>query len=171
MFIVIFEAQIKYSMKKNNNSLLQIIGLGIISGMRATFAPAIAAHYLSKESNAALSTSKLHFIQTPTAAIITKLLCAAEIAGDKLPNTPDRIIAPQVIARVASGAFTGAVISAANKDSVATGILIGGAAALAATFGTYYLRKYIDKSTFIKEPLTGAFEDLFAIDMGVLIMK
>lgn len=158
-------------MKKDNKLVLQIISFGVISGMRTTFAPAVAAHYLSKKHNAALAKSKLNFIQLPTSAVVTKLLSVAEIIGDKLPNTPDRIVAPQVIARVASGAFAGAVISSANKDNIAKGILIGGAAALAAAFGTYYLRKYLDKSGLIKEPLTGVLEDALAISGGVLVMS
>ena len=156
---------------KNNTSVVQIIGLGIISGMRATFAPALTAHFFSKKPNAALAKSKLGFIQSPAAAIVTKLLSAGEIVGDKLPNTPNRIVPPQVIARVASGAFAGAVFSTANKENIVKGIFIGGATALAATFATYYGRKYVSKTTFINEPLTGACEDAFAIETGILILS
>ena len=156
---------------KNNTAILQIIGLGFISGMRTTFAPALTAHFFSKKPNAALAQSKLGFIQSPAAAIVTKLMAVAEIIGDKLPDTPDRTVAPQVMARVASGAFTGAVFSTANKDNVVKGILIGGATALAATFATFYARKYVSKNTFIKEPVTGAFEDAFAIESGILLLS
>lgn len=157
--------------KKNYQALTKIIGLGIISGMRATFAPAVTSHYLSKERNDALSASKFRFIQSPVTANITKLLCLGEMVGDKLPNTPDRIMASSAIARAAAGAFAGAVICTANKDSVAKGILIGGVTAAVATFGTYYLRKYVSKNTFIKEPAAGAVEDAIAIAAGVLLMR
>ncbi len=156
---------------RKEKTLIQIIGFGIISGMRTTFAPAITSHYLSKQHSTELSKSKLSFIQSPITSVVTKVLSAAEITGDKLPNTPNRIIAPQVLARVASGAFAGAVITTTNKDSIVKGILIGGAAALAATFATYYLRKYINTSTFIKEPITGVLEDALAIGIGVLLMR
>jgi uncharacterized membrane protein len=156
---------------KKDKTISRIISLGIISGMRATFAPAIAAHYLSKQSNTPLAKSKLGFMQSATTAVVTKLLGAAEITTDKLPNTPNRIIAPQIIARVISGALAGAVISTADKANIANGIVIGGATALAATYGTYYLRKFIDDSTFIKEPVTGVLEDALALTIGVLAMK
>jgi uncharacterized membrane protein len=156
---------------KKDNTTSKIIGLGIISGMRATFAPAIAAHYLSKQTNPALAKSQLGFIQSPVAAVVTKLLSLGEIVGDKLPNTPNRIAAPQVMARVASGAFAGAIISVLDKNSISKGILMGGAAALAATFTTFYLRRYISKATFIKEPVTGALEDVLAISAGIRIMR
>lgn len=61
-------------MKKiNEKTIGQIISLGIISGMRSTFALAIAAHYLSKQHNSALSNSRLRFIQSPVTAIIREL--------------------------------------------------------------------------------------------------
>lgn len=157
--------------KRQEKVLIQMIGLGVIAGMRTTFAPAIASHFLSKKHNAALSKSKLGFMQSPVTAIVTKVMSAGEIIVDKLPDTPNRIVAPQVMARTASGAFAGAVISAVNDDNTAKGILIGGATALAATFGTYYLRKYISENTFIKEPATGAVEDAIAIGCGALLMR
>jgi len=156
---------------KKNNTTLKILGLGLISGMRATFAPAFAAHYLNKEKSAVLASSKLRFLQTPSASVITKLLSAGEIIGDKLPDAPNRIVAPQVMARVAAGALAGAVICTANKDNVIKGVLLGGVTALAATFGTYHLRKYISGNTAVKEPATGAIEDAIAIGTGVLLMK
>lgn len=156
---------------RKNKVITQIIGLGIISGMRSTFAPAIAAHYLSKNQNVNLAQSKLRFIQSATTAVVTKLFSLGEITGDKLPSTPDRIIIPSVIARSVSGAFAGAVITTANKENVAKGILIGGAAAFAATFATFYLRRYLDKSSPIKEPVTGVLEDALAIGSGILLMQ
>lgn len=156
---------------KKDKTLQQIVGLGIIAGMRATFAPAIAAHFLSRKNSTSLAKSRLAFIQSPTAAFVTKLLSAAEITGDKLPNTPNRIAVSPAIARAASGAFAGAIIATAKKADVTTGALIGGTTALAATFATFYLRKYISKTTFVKEPITGAFEDAIAVGGGVLIMR
>lgn len=139
--------------------------------MRATIAPAVASHYLSNHPNPALSRTALRFIQMPVTAIITKLLAAAEITGDKIPNGPDRIALPQVLARVASGAFVGATIFKANRQSVIDGILIGGASALAITYGSFYVRKYADKLPFVKEPFSGIVEDAVALGTGISILK
>src|SRR5438128_12692064 len=107
-------------MKKSfDKTTKQALVLGLISGLRATIAPSIAAHYLSKQPNSTLGKSKLGFFQSPVTAVITKLLSAGEFTVDKLPGTPNRIIPPQVLARVASGALAGAIISTANKDDVA----------------------------------------------------
>lgn len=159
-------------MKKSfDKTTKQALVLGLISGLRTTIAPSIAAHYLSKQPNSFLAKSRLGFIQAPVTAIITKVLSAAEITTDKLPNTPDRIVAPQVLARIVSGAFAGAIVSTANKDNVAKGVLTGAGAALASTYASFYLRKSISSSSFIKEPWTGLLEDAVAIGSGVLLMR
>nr|WP_294944379.1 DUF4126 family protein [uncultured Mucilaginibacter sp.] len=156
---------------KTSNVILQTVGLGAVAGMRATMAPMVASHYLSNHPNPALSRSSLRFIQLPVTAIITKLLSVAEITGDKIPNAPNRIAPAQLLARVASGAFVGATIFKANRLSVVDGILLGGASALAATFASFYLRKYADKLPFAKGPIAGTVEDVVALGTGISILK
>jgi uncharacterized membrane protein len=158
-------------MYSNSKVALQAIGLGAVSGMRATIAPAVASHYLSMHPNPALSRTALRFVQSPVTAIVTKLLTAAEITGDKIPGGPNRIILPQLAARIVSGAFVGATIFKANRQSIVQGMLLGGASALAATFASYYLRKYIDKLPHVKDQVTGAFEDALALGSGIAILK
>ncbi|GAA4335018.1 hypothetical protein GCM10023149_42720 [Mucilaginibacter gynuensis] len=158
-------------MSSNNKYIIQAAGLGAIAGLRTTFAPAIASHYLSRHPNAAISNSKLSFIQSPVTAIITKILSAGEIVGDKLPTTPDRIAFPQILGRIGSGMFVGATIYKANKQSLLTGALVGGASALAASFAAFYLRRYIDKLPHVKDAVTGAVEDVIAIGSGIALLS
>lgn len=153
------------------HALKQAIGLGAVAGLRATIAPAVASNYLSKHPNTALAASKLKFVQSPVTSIVTKVLSAAEISGDKLPNAPNRIILPQIAARVASGALVGATIFVANRESLLKGALIGGASALAATFGSFYARKYLDKIPHVKDAVVGAVEDTLAIGSGVKLIN
>ena len=155
---------------KTPNVIWQTVGLGAVAGMRATMAPMLASHYLSNHPNPALSGTALRFIQMPVTAVITKLLSVAEIAGDKLPGTPDRIGMPQLLGRVVSGAFVGATIFKANRQSVIDGMLLGGASALAATFASFYLRKYADKLPHVKDPVVGAVEDVVALGTGLSIL-
>jgi uncharacterized membrane protein len=156
---------------KTSNVIWQTVGMGAVAGMRATMAPMLASHYLSNHPNPALSRSSLRFIQMPVTAIITKLLSVAEITGDKMPATPNRIVPAQLLARMASGAFVGATIFKANKLSVIDGMLLGGASALAATFASFYLRKAADKVPFVKDPVVGAVEDVLALGTGLTILK
>lgn len=154
-----------------NKAIGQMIGLGVIAGMRATFAPAFISNYFSKHANAAISSSGLKFLGSPITSTVTKALVAMEIAGDKSPSAPDRTSSPQIYIRVASGALAGAAVAKANGQGLVKGILIGGIAALAGSFGAFYLRKYIDTLPHIKDVYTGAAEDAIALGAGALLMK
>ncbi|HUP13844.1 MAG TPA: DUF4126 family protein [Niastella sp.] len=149
----------------------QALGLGLISGTRATLATTIAAHYLSRQTNKSLEKSRLGFIQRGATSVVTKVITAAEMAGDKLPNIPDRTIPPALFARVASGALSGAIVATANEEKVTRGIIIGGIAALASTYLLFFLRKKISDSGYLKEPWPGVVEDALAIGSGVLLMR
>ncbi|WP_201766060.1 DUF4126 family protein [Nafulsella turpanensis] len=163
--------KIKSKTRKKENAFKQAAGLGVVAGMRASVAPSVASHYLSRHKNKALSRSKLSFIQSPVTSALTKLLNAAELAGDKMPGTPNRIKTSQALARLASGALVGAVIYRSHRQSLLKGIFVGGASALASTYATFYLRQYLDKVPFIKDPVMGAIEDLIAVSSGVSVMK
>ncbi|WP_462265033.1 DUF4126 family protein [Mucilaginibacter sp.] len=154
-----------------STALKQAIGLGAIAGLRASVAPAVASNYLSKHPDSDLKNSRLRFIQKPVTAIITKILSVAEIAGDKSPKSPNRIVPPQIAARVASGALVGATVFKANREAALTGALIGGATALATTFASFYVRKYLDKLPHVKDSFVGAFEDAIAVGSGIKLMK
>ncbi|TWR26448.1 DUF4126 family protein [Mucilaginibacter pallidiroseus] len=155
----------------NGKVLFQVIGLGAVAGMRASLATAITSNYLRNHPNPAISRSMFRFMQMPVTAVTTQLVSAAEISNDKMPGTPDRIEPSQVAARVLSGAFVGATIAKANRESILTGMLLGGASALAVTFGSFFLRQYVEENTHLTDPVAGAFEDAFAIGSGVSLMK
>lgn len=152
-------------------ALKQTIGLGLIAGLRASIAPAIASNYLSKHPDSNLSKSRLRFIQKPATAMITKVLGLAEMVADKAPAAPNRIIPPQIGARIASGALVGAVMFKANRQAAMEGMIVGGISALAATFASFYARKYLDKIPHVKDTMVGAFEDALAIGSGTKLLK
>lgn len=70
-----------------------------------------------------------------------------------------------------SGVLAGASIYKAAGGKMGTGALLGGAAALASTFGSYYLRKSTVKSSHIVDPIIGAIEDALVIGGGVGLAK
>src|SRR4051794_6693383 len=100
-----------------NKSVIHALGLGLISGTRATLATTIAAHYLSRQTNKNLQRSRLRFIQRGASSVVTKVLTAAEIAGGKLPNVPDRTTPAALLARVPSGAFSVPIVDNANDEN------------------------------------------------------
>ncbi|AHM58856.1 hypothetical protein D770_02945 [Flammeovirgaceae bacterium 311] len=159
-------------MKINKNNVARLsAGLGAVAGMRTTIAPAVLSHYLSHNPKKSLAKSKLGFMQSSTAAVVTKILTAAEIVADKLPAAPNRIIFSQTLPRVLSGAFVGAVVYKAGKQSSVEGILIGGASALAATYASFYIRKLLGKIPLVKDPLLGVIEDVVAVRSASSMMK
>jgi len=145
----------------------QVIGIGALAGMRSSSAPAITSHILSHHHSRRLEKSPLNFMQSQNVAIVLKIMALGEIVVDKLPATPNRIVTPGVIARCLSGALAGASIYKATGSNAATGALLGAAAAIASTFGSYYLRKGIVKKTKVFDPIVGAIEDAFVIGAGV----
>ncbi|MGI4021690.1 MAG: hypothetical protein ACRYFA_09310 [Janthinobacterium lividum] len=149
----------------------QIIGFGIVSAMRGSFGIGILSHYLNKTSSLALKQSKLGFIQSPVTAGLTKLLCAGEVVGDKLPAAADRIGFPQILGRIASGALCGAIVATNNKENLTKGIVLGGVCALAGSYAFFYLRKYAGGLLNTKDVYLGAAEDVLALGTGVALMK
>ena len=159
-------------MKNKTNSLVKTVaGLGAVAGMRTTIALAVASHYLNKKPKKALAKSKLAFMQSPKASVITKWLSAAELAADKNPNGPNRISLPQLLPRIASGGLVGAVLYQANKKDAVTGFLIGGAAAFTSTYVSFYLRQLLDKIPYVKDPLVGGLEDMVAYKSALSLMR
>ncbi|MDN3583298.1 DUF4126 family protein [Mucilaginibacter flavus] len=145
----------------------QVVGLGALAGMRSASAPAIASHILSHHQSKQLDDSPLEFMQSKNVALALKVLAVGELIGDKLPSAPDRIKKRSVGFRMLSGALAGASVYKAIGGKAAMGALIGGASALASTFGSFYLRKGVVKTTRIMDPLVGAIEDALVIGSSV----
>lgn len=145
----------------------QVIGLGALAGMRSTSAPVIASHILSRHQTNQLDSSPLKFMQSRNVALALKLLAVGEIIGDKLPSTPKRIRPVSLAFRMLSGAIAGASVYKATGGKASTGALVGGAAAFASTFGSFWLRKDAVKANNVTDPFVGAIEDALVISSGI----
>lgn len=148
-----------------------MISLGALAGMRTLSAPVITTHILSSSPSKKLEQSTLRFMQSTTVAAVLKVLAVTELIADKLPSTPNRTEPAGVAGRCLSGALAGASIYKAAGGKTLTGALIGGTAAIAATYGSYYLRKSIVKANHIADPLIGAAEDALVIGAGISLSK
>ena len=151
---------------KTSKPFWQVIGLGIVAGMRTASAPAIAGHILSRHPSGHLSKSYLDFMQSDKVAIVLKVLAAGEFITDKLPSTPNRTKPVGIASRCLSGSLVGASIYKADGNDAYKGALLGAALALASTFASYYLRKITVDKLHIFDPLAGAFEDALVIGAG-----
>lgn len=139
----------------------KIIAIGIVAGMRSMSAPLFASIY----ARDALPGSRLGLLGAPSTARTLKALAASELIADKLPIGA-RIAAGPLLARVASGAVSGALICAADSRRPEIGALLGGLAALAGTFGFYHLRKRIGRSAAVPDRALGVAEDALVLGIG-----
>ncbi len=144
----------------------QVLGLGILAGMRTTSAPVIASQILSKHPSKHLAASPLRFMQSPNVALGMKVLALGEAVGDKFPKTPNRIAVGGVIGRCLAGSLAGASIYKATGNNALVGALLGSAVALGSTFGSYYLRRFVVGKTAIFDPYIGAIEDVLVAAAG-----
>lgn len=154
-----------------NKHTWQTLGLGALAGMRSMTAPALLASNLSKFHVPALAHSPLRLLQKPWVATGLRVLAASEMASDKLPHMPDRTVPVSVLGRSLAGALSGATLYKANHDRPLVGALLGGAAALAATFGSFWLRKRTSETSKLPNALLGGLEDALVLGSGLALSK
>ncbi|MBD1392205.1 DUF4126 family protein [Mucilaginibacter glaciei] len=156
---------------KITKAFKQAVGLGIIAGARTFMAPAVISHMYSRHPSRYLEHTPFEFMQTISASKVFKVLALGELVGDKLPNAPNRTDFPGLIGRTVAGIWVGASVYKAHRKKAFVGGLIGGASALAATFGCFFLRDALGKKTNIPDPIIGAVEDVMTITAGVILAK
>jgi uncharacterized membrane protein len=141
----------------------QVITLGLLAGMRSMSAPAISSRILSRHHSKALKNSPLNFMQSGTTANVLSGLAIGEFVGDKMPSAPNRISAAGLIGRCISGGIAGAGIYKASGGNLYFGALLGSATAIAATYGSFFLRKSIVKHAHLIDPIVGTIEDAIVL--------
>lgn len=148
-----------------------VMGFATLAGMRSMSAPAFLSHYLSQQPHSGLAGSRLRFLQKPFTAGVLKVLAAGEMVGDKLPNAPDRTAPPVLLGRLLSGALVGAAWYRSRHGSALSGGLLGGVAAVAATFVSYALRTGISKQSGVPVALVGVGEDAAVLAGGAALLR
>jgi len=145
--------------------LLLALLIGMVAGLRAFTAPAVLAwaamlHWINLSGTWASWMG--HWA---TVAVLT-VLAVGELISDKMPTLPSRKSAPQFLTRLASGAFSGAVLGTAwgyRWGSLGAG-LIG---AVLGTLGGYAARTRLVASNGGRDRPVALGEDLFAAAFGI----
>jgi len=144
-------------------TLMAAFSLGLISGLRSLMTPAVTAwavHLGWLKIDPPLSLIGA----LPSVTILT-LLAIGELVADKLPQTPSRTAPAGLIARIVTGGFTGACITA----NLGQGILLGAGGAVIGCFAGYQARTGLVKTLAVRDLYVALVEDLVAL-MGALFI-
>ncbi|MDT8305042.1 MAG: DUF4126 family protein [Anaerolineae bacterium] len=150
----------------NQQTLLRIVAIGAVAGMRTMTAPALVAAYLRQQSARTTEGSPFQWLGTKEVGTVLALLAAGELAADKIPDIPARIAAGPLLGRAASGALSGAALSEAEGEPAATGAALGAAAAVFSAFAMYHLRRAAGEIVGLPDPLLAVLEDALALRGG-----
>lgn len=144
--------------------LLSIL-IGVVAGLRAMTAPAAVAWgaYLGWFD---ISQSSLSFMGSLWAVTILTGLAIVELITDQLPSTPSRKLPAQLGARIATGALSGATITATD-GMVVVGFLGGIIGATVGTFGGAAGRACL-ANRFGRDLPAALIEDFVAIALALL---
>jgi uncharacterized membrane protein len=150
-------------------TLLFAFLIGVFAGLRSLTPPALVswAVYLGWLRLA----RPLALIGSLPAVIILSLLAIGEIIFDKLPNTPNRTDPPGLIARIVTGALTGACVSLGGGKSAVVGSALGAIGGIVGCFGGYQVRARLVKSLPQSAIYVALIEDLVAIAGSVFIVS
>lgn len=118
-------------------SLFSTLALGFTAGLRSMSAPA-AASWATRRNGVRWAGTPLAFLDREGTPVVLTALAIGELIADKLPFIPDRTAPPAFLARIVSGAMTGAVC---NPQSPASAAIVGAAAAACGTVAGSTLRK------------------------------
>lgn len=142
----------------------QAAALGAVAGMRSMLAPALFHRFSAQNGSGGQ-------FDSPNVGKLLDVMAIGEWAADKLPNTPSRLSPPSLAVRAVSGALVGGALFAQKRKPTAAGAIVGGLAAVAATYAFYHLRQTVDKKTGLPDPAIALVEDAIAAGIGNLALR
>jgi len=142
--------------------------IGVVAGLRSLTAPAVASW--------AVRLGWLHpdrplwaFWGYAATAYILGVLAVGELIADKLPNAPSRKAPLGFIARIVTGALSGAVFGV-TAEAVVVGAAAGVVGAFFGTFGGYAARVWLGRLVGKDLPVA-LLEDAVAIGGALLLVR
>jgi uncharacterized membrane protein len=142
--------------------------LGAVAGLRSMTAPA-AASWAARLGWLHLENTRLAFLGFAATPYIMSALAIGELISDKLPKTPSRKTLVPFVARIVTGAISGAALGAASQVLIG-GLLAGAVGAVAGTLGGYEFRARLVRATGGKDLPIALLEDAIAIGGAALIV-
>jgi uncharacterized membrane protein len=117
--------------------LLFALLIGVVAGLRALAAPAVVA-WGAVLGWISLDGTWAQWVAHPITVTVLTILALGELVTDQLPRTPSRRVPMQFGARLATGAFSGAVLATGAVFNPTAWVVVGaiGAALIGAVIGT-----------------------------------
>lgn len=153
-------------MSDTSRTLSLAIGLGAVAGLRSMTAPAFLSRHLARHRSGVAGMGRV-LAMRPVPAL-SAAAAAGEMAADKTPFVPDRTDPVPLMGRVGMGVLMGVAVAGRRGGSGVAAGLAGGAAALAATFGGYHLRRAASEAG-LPDAAAAVAEDAVAIVAAALI--
>jgi len=141
--------------------------IGTTSGLRALIGMA-AVSWAVHFGILPLGHTWLAFLGYAFTPYILTLMAVGELVNDKLPKTPSRLIPPQFISRIVTGALCGLAIGISG-NGIITGLVAGIMGAVAGTFGGAKARSVL-ASRFGRDLPAALLEDAFALGIAVFAL-
>ena len=133
----------------SRNTMERALKLAVVTGLRATFGPALVARsqFRPERQNLALA-------------------AMGEMVFDKIPGVPDRDTLIPLVARGVASAWVVKRCQEEDGDRDPWLVPMGIAVALGVAVAAPKLRKILGWTTGISQPLLGVAEDYFALRLG-----
>lgn len=151
--------------------LIFAFGIGIVAGMRSMTAPALVA-WAAHLGWLHLQDSPLAFMASKWAVAIFTIFAIGELVADQLPKTPPRTSPVGLIARIITGALSGACVGlSSGLAALWIGGTVGAIGAVLGTFGGYYARTGLVRSLHVPDFAIAIPEDVIAIALGLFLVS
>ncbi len=154
--------------------LLFALLIGVIAGLRALTAPAVVA-WGGALGWINLDATWAQWVAHPVTVTVLTILALVELVTDQLPSTPSRRVPMQFVARLFTGAFSGAVLATGAVLDPTAWVIVGaiGAALIGAVLGTLggaEARKRLVSATGGRDLPVALAEDVIAVIGGFAIV-
>jgi uncharacterized membrane protein len=113
--------------------------IGVVAGMRA-MTPLAAVADAARRRTLPPGNGALALLARPVVSAGAAVMAAGELAGDKMPSAPDRIIVPGLAARLVTGAMAGAAL--APREQRVPAALLGMVGAVGGAYLTFDVRMW-----------------------------
>ncbi len=145
--------------------MLQPLLLAVTAGARS-MTPLAAVSVAAARGHLPKQPGLLGLLANKWVAAGTVALAAGEIAGDKMPSAPDRVVLAGLAARMVTGAVSAAALARDNK--MLAGVL-GAGVAVAASYPTFHARMRALRG--YGQTATGFVEDAAVLGSAIALVR